>query len=141
METQSNVVFSTRDVLQTAISQYHVLVCAHYRSTSIRQMKRQKDSSKKVVDFYFQPIPNEADRFQCKICPKIQRTQKAATGYSNLMSHIVQAHPNYEEEMRKSKEGTLSGIYITFVLVFFMIYRFLYPTEDYESLRLARPRN
>jgi hypothetical protein len=108
METQSNVVF-----LHTA-AQYHVLVLPLQKHFH-HQMKRQKDSSKKVVDFYFQPIPNEADRFQCKICPKIQRTQKASTGYSNLMSHIVQAHPNYEEEMRKSKEGTLSGIYITFL--------------------------
>lgn len=75
-------------------------------------MKRQRDTqSKKVCEFYFDPVEGEEGKFQCKICPKTQRTQKPGTGWSNLMDHITKAHPNYELEMKKCKEGgTLDGM-------------------------------
>jgi hypothetical protein len=74
-------------------------------------MKRGPDSllGKKAAEFYFKPIPNEKEKYQCKICPKVQRIQKVGTGYSNLMEHVRKDHPNYEEEMTKNN-GKLEGI-------------------------------
>lgn len=66
---------------------------------------------KKASKFYFELIPNQQDKYQCKICPKVQRIQKPSTGYSNLMNHITSAHPNYEEEIKKAKEGKIEGCF------------------------------
>lgn len=86
----------------------------YHRQRAVRtKMKRSCEFGKKVALFYFELISEEEDRYQCKLCPKVQRVQKQNTGFSNLMSHITSAHPNFEEEMKKTKDGKIVGIKIS----------------------------
>ena len=65
----------------------------------------------KVSKFYFTKVSDKVDTFQCKICPKVQRIQKKGHGYSNLVSHVRQDHPNFEAEMKNTNanlEGRIS---------------------------------
>ena len=65
-------------------------------------------NGKTVSEFYFKPIPGQKDKYQCKVCPKVQRIQREGKGYSNLMEHIKTDHKNFEDEMLKSN-GKLEG--------------------------------
>ncbi len=77
-------------------------------------MKRKaSDCSKKATKYFFDVVSGEVDRYQCRYCPNVQRVQKTGTGYSNLMSHIMIAHPNFESEIKCAKEGKLGMGFIS----------------------------
>jgi hypothetical protein len=64
-----------------------------------RQHEPEHKSQKDIAKFYFTVIEGEANKYQCNLCPNIQRVQECKRGYSNLISHVVTAHPKYLEEM------------------------------------------
>ncbi len=33
-----------------------------------------------------------------------------SSGYANLLSHVLSSHPNYEAEMKLSKEAKIEGL-------------------------------
>ncbi|KAE9041407.1 hypothetical protein PR003_g4777 [Phytophthora rubi] len=77
------------------------------------QRFNEKFSPKQVAQFSFKRIIDGNDDptgyFECKGCGKT-RKQAAATGYSNLMSHVCCEHATYEREMEAaaiSATGTL----------------------------------
>ncbi|KAG3062406.1 hypothetical protein PI125_g24536 [Phytophthora idaei] len=67
-----------------------------------------KFSSKQVTTYSFTPLPDEQDeptgvfRRQCSTV----RNQNPGTGYTNLLSHVRQKHPNYETIMTASGAGS-----------------------------------
>ena len=69
-------------------------------------------NGKKISKFYFEPIANQKDKYQCKICPLVQRVQAPTSGYANLLSHVLSSHPNYEAEMKLSKEAKIEGLWL-----------------------------
>ena len=87
-------------------------------------MKRKVEiNGKRVSLFYFELMPDEEDKYQCKICPKVQRTQAKNTGYSNLMNHVTHAHPNYVQELEQSinSDGMLNGLFSLFFCYFLIL--------------------
>ena len=58
--------------------------------------------NKTIVGFYYEET--ETGIFKCKACPTARKSRKQApgTGYTNLMNHIFQEHPNYLKEMREA---------------------------------------
>ncbi|KAG6971827.1 hypothetical protein JG688_00004282, partial [Phytophthora aleatoria] len=66
--------------------------------------------NKQVARFFFLPAlddQGEPTGYQvCKTCGKY-RKHTPRTGYTNLVSHVRESHPNYEDEMRDaSAEAT-----------------------------------
>ncbi|POM67895.1 Hypothetical protein PHPALM_16014 [Phytophthora palmivora] len=72
-------------------------------------------SVKQVCAFFFKPLLDEQDEptcfFRCQCL--VVRKQEHKAGYSNLMSHIRQRHPDYAAVMAAS--GTASGTLAAFV--------------------------
>ena len=58
--------------------------------------------NKSIVGFYYEET--ETGIFKCRACPPAGKSRKQApgTGYTNLMNHIFQEHPNYLKEMMEA---------------------------------------
>ncbi|ETI44632.1 hypothetical protein F443_10683 [Phytophthora nicotianae P1569] len=70
-------------------------------------------SPRQIAAFYFKPCLGEEGEatgyYACKTCAK-RRKHAPKSGYSNLVSHVRTAHPNYESDMRDASvaaTGTL----------------------------------
>ncbi|KAG6599688.1 uncharacterized protein IUM83_13263 [Phytophthora cinnamomi] len=70
-------------------------------------------SPRQIAAFYFKPCLDEEGEptgyYACKTCV-MRRKHAPRSGYSNLVSHVRAAHPNYERDMRDASvaaTGTL----------------------------------
>ena len=70
----------------------------------------------KYVDVYWKLIENSGDgkiRYKCNVCPQTERI-KSGTSWSNLYQHTSNAHPDYEEQIKKVEAGGTLDVYVDY---------------------------